>query len=90
MKNEQPQFQHAVQSMGDAPPDVYQQLGQITRQLHDSLNQLGVLPGLQHAAQGLPDARSRLRFVAEKTGQAAHKVLGSVDRQGHRPGRPSP
>jgi len=58
---------------------VYRQLGQLTRQLHDALEQLGVMPGLQHAAEGLPDARSRLGYVARKTGEAADKVLDSVD-----------
>ncbi|MFN9709644.1 MAG: protein phosphatase CheZ [Burkholderiales bacterium] len=62
------------------PADVYHQLGLITRQLHDTLMQLGVMPKLQVAAQGLPDARSRLSYIAKKTGEAADKVLNSVDR----------
>ena len=62
-----------------ASPEVFQQLGQITRQLHDTLAQLGVMPKLQTAAEGLPDARSRLNYIAEKTSAAANKVLNSVD-----------
>jgi chemotaxis protein CheZ len=62
-----------------ASPEVFQQLGAITRQLHDTLNQLGVMPKLAIAAEGLPDARSRLNYIAEKTGAAANKVLNSVD-----------
>ncbi len=62
-----------------ASPEVFQQLGAITRQLHDALTQLGVMPKLQNAAEGLPDARSRLNYIAEKTGAAANKVLNSVD-----------
>ncbi len=62
-----------------ASPEVFQQLGAITRQLHDTLAQLGVMPKLQIAAEGLPDARSRLNYIAEKTGAAAEKVLNSVD-----------
>ncbi len=62
-----------------ASPEVFQQLGAITRQLHDTLSQLGVMPKLQSAAEGLPDARSRLNYIAEKTGAAANKVLNSVD-----------
>jgi len=58
---------------------MYQQLGVITRQLHAALSSLGVMSSLQVSAEELPDARSRLRFIAEKTGQAAEKVLGSVD-----------
>jgi len=37
------------------------------------------MPRLQNAANGLPDARSRLNYIAEKTGNAANKVLNSVD-----------
>ena len=60
-------------------PEVFQRLGTLTRQLHDTLTQLGVMPRLQATAEGLPDARSRLAYIAEKTGDAAHKVLNSVD-----------
>lgn len=60
-------------------PAVFQQLGSITRLLHDTLAQLGVMPKLQDAAEGLPDARSRLNYIAEKTAAAANKVLNSVD-----------
>jgi chemotaxis protein CheZ len=62
-----------------ASPEVFQQLGAITRMLHDTLQQLGVMPKLQAAADGLPDARSRLNYIASKTAQAAEKVLDSVD-----------
>ena len=69
----------APPSTPPASPEVFQQLGAITRHLHDTLTQLGVMPKLQHAANGLPDARSRLNYIAEKTGAAANKVLNSVD-----------
>ena len=60
-------------------PEVFQQIGEITRLLHDTLQQLGVMPKLQTAAEGLPDARSRLNYIANKTSDAANKVLNSVD-----------
>jgi chemotaxis protein CheZ len=69
----------APQLAAGASPEVFQQLGLITRQLHDTLTQLGVMPRLQAAADGLPDARSRLSYIAQKTGEAANKVLNSVD-----------
>ena len=69
----------APQMAAGASPEVFHQLGMITRQLHDTLNQLGVMPKLQSAAEGLPDARSRLSYIARKTGDAANKVLNSVD-----------
>lgn len=69
----------APQTAAGASPEVFQQLGMITRQLHDTLTQLGVMPKLQIAADGLPDARSRLSYIATKTSDAANKVLNSVD-----------
>ena len=60
-------------------PEVFQQLGSITRLLHDTMQQLGVMPKLQIATDGLPDARSRLTYIASKTADAANKVLNSVD-----------
>ncbi len=59
---------------------VYQQIGAITRLLHDTMSQLGVMPKLQIATEGLPDARSRLTYIANKTADAANKVLNLVDR----------
>ncbi len=69
----------APQMAAGASPEVFHQLGMITRQLHDTLTQLGVMPKLQMAADGLPDARSRLNYIASKTSDAANKVLNSVD-----------
>ncbi len=69
----------APQMAAGASPEVFHQLGMITRQLHDTLTQLGVMPKLQIAADGLPDARSRLNYIANKTSDAANKVLNSVD-----------
>ena len=62
-----------------ASPEVFQQLGAITRLLHDTMQQLGVMPKLQVAADGIPEARSRLSYIASKTAAAADKVLNSVD-----------
>ncbi|MBQ1763388.1 MAG: protein phosphatase CheZ [Aquincola sp.] len=69
----------APQMAAQASPEIFQQLGTITRQLHDTLHQLGVMPKLKDAADGLPDARSRLSYIAQKTAAAADKVLNSVD-----------
>lgn len=69
----------APQAVGAVSPEVFQQLGSLTRLLHDTLEQLGVMPKLQIATEGLPDARSRLSYIAGKTADAANKVLNSVD-----------
>jgi len=60
-------------------PEVLTQIGLITRQVHDALHQLGVMPKLKEAASGLPDARSRLTYIAEKCGDTANRVLNSVE-----------
>ena len=65
--------------MPAASPEIFQQLGALTRQLHDTLNMLGVLPGLKNTVDDLPDARSRLNYIASKTADAAEKVLNLVD-----------
>ena len=64
---------------GAVSADVFQQLGSLTRLLHDTMHQLGVMPQLKIASEGLPDARSRLNFIANKTAEAANKVLTSVE-----------
>ena len=58
---------------------VHQQLGEMARQLHDTLAQLGLMPRLGELTDCLPDARSRLSYIATKTGEAAEKVLNLVD-----------
>ncbi len=59
--------------------EVHQQLGALTRQLHDSLNGLGLADKVKDWAGELPDAKSRLPYIARLTGQAAEKVLNQVD-----------
>jgi chemotaxis protein CheZ len=59
--------------------DVHQKLGILTRQLHDSLNGLGWAEKLKGSVEELPDAKSRLTYIARLTGEAAEKVLNRVD-----------
>ncbi|GAB3487909.1 protein phosphatase CheZ [Curvibacter fontanus] len=63
----------------DAAPAVHHKIGQLTRQLHDALQELGLADKLQGTAGELPDARSRLSYIARLTGEAAEKVLNRVD-----------
>lgn len=74
--DDQPQ---ASAPAGALPVDVHQQLGALTRQLHDSLNGLGLAEKVKDWAGELPDAKSRLSYIARLTGQAAEKVLNQVD-----------
>jgi chemotaxis protein CheZ len=68
------------QQAGDAAStDVHHKIGQLTRQLHDTLHELGLAERLQGTAEELPDVKSRLSYIARLTGEAAEKVLNRVD-----------
>lgn len=59
---------------------LYAHVGRLTRQLHESLRELGYDVQLEQAVGSLPDARNRLSYISRLTGQAAEKVLNGVDR----------
>jgi chemotaxis protein CheZ len=61
------------------PNSVHHRIGVLTRQLHDSLHGLGLTEKVQSLAGELPDAKSRLTYIARLTGEAAEKVLNNVD-----------
>jgi chemotaxis protein CheZ len=61
------------------PTDVHQSIGVLTRQLHDALNGLGLTDKVKGWAGEIPDAKSRLSYIARLTGEAAEKVLNRVD-----------
>lgn len=63
----------------DLSQDVHQRLGMLTRQLHDSLQGLGLTDKVKTWAGEIPDAKSRLTYIARLTGEAAEKVLNNVD-----------
>lgn len=73
----------AVPDSTDAGPQeevVFNRLGHLARQLHDSLRGLGVDKLLQDAAHNaIPDARQRLTYIAQMTEQAASRVLNAAD-----------
>ena len=62
----------------DKPP-MFDQLGHIVRQLHDSLRELGYDRSLSDIATEVTDATDRLEYIATLTEQAANKVLNSID-----------
>ncbi|GHU40161.1 hypothetical protein AGMMS50289_01310 [Betaproteobacteria bacterium] len=58
---------------------VFNRLGQMTRQLHNTLHELGYDKILENAASALPDAKDRLAYIASLTEQAACRVLNATD-----------
>lgn len=60
---------------------LFQQIGKLTRELHEALNNFKVdarLVDLTHNA--MPDTRDRLNYVIQTTEEAAHKTLGYIDK----------
>jgi chemotaxis protein CheZ len=65
-----------------ANDDMLVRVGQMTRNLHESLRGLGFDKLLARAAHDIPDARDRLDYVAKMTEQAAQRVLNATDAAG--------
>lgn len=68
---------HLFQQQGNE--EMLNRIGQMTRSLHESLRALGLDKLIEQAAQGIPDARERLNYVAKMTEQAAERVLNATD-----------
>jgi len=66
-------------SEGDVAEDLLKRIGQMTRMLRDSMRELGLDQAIERAAQAIPDARDRLRYVAQMTEQAANRVLNATE-----------
>jgi chemotaxis protein CheZ len=58
---------------------ILARIGQLTRTLRDSMRELGIDKHVERAAEAVPDARDRLRYVATMTEQAAEKVLTAIE-----------
>lgn len=58
---------------------VHVHLGHLTRQLHDTLRELGYDRDLERAVGKMPDTRDRLNYISTLTEQAAVKTLNAVE-----------
>jgi chemotaxis protein CheZ len=61
------------------PYDIFHRVGLLTRNLHDALRELGYDKNIDAAVGKLPDARARLTYIANLTGQAAEKALSKAE-----------
>jgi chemotaxis protein CheZ len=68
-----------AQEHSSANSPMFDRLGHIVRQLHDSLRELGYDRSLSDIATEVTDAAGRLEYIATLTEQAANKVLNSID-----------
>ncbi|WP_372871706.1 protein phosphatase CheZ [Paenalcaligenes niemegkensis] len=64
------------------PVDVVQRIAQLTREVRDSMRELGLDQAVKDAAHAIPDARDRLRYVGRMTEQAANRVLTAAEQTG--------
>jgi chemotaxis protein CheZ len=75
------QIAAAVEAEGDVSSDrILTRIGQLTRTLRDSMRELGLDKQVEAAAQAVPDARDRLRYVATMTEQAAERALNAIEK----------
>ena len=60
--------------------DLYQDMGKLTRELHDAISNFGVDDSISKLAENsMPDARERLNYVITKTDEAANQTLEAVE-----------
>ncbi len=58
---------------------LFQEVGQLTRQLHDSLGNCYDDKISSLASKDIPNARERLKYVIEKTEESANRTLNAVE-----------
>lgn len=68
-----------TQGSWPAQEAVFNNIGKMARQLHDTIHELGYDKLLEKTASALPDAKDRLAYVANLTEQAACRVLNATD-----------
>lgn len=62
------------------PNDLFAEVGKLTRQLHDALNDFQLDPRLGAlATEDIPDAKQRLSYVIAKTEDAANRTMDAVE-----------
>lgn len=64
---------------GDSAEQLINRIGHLTRQMRESMRELGLDKSIEKVAQAIPDARDRLGYVAQMTERAADRALNAVD-----------
>lgn len=60
--------------------ELFDEVGKLTRQLHDSLRNFQLDPKIANlATDDIPDAKERLNYVMNITEQAANKTMDAID-----------
>jgi chemotaxis protein CheZ len=60
--------------------DIYQEMGKLTRELHDAIKTFGMDDQIVNIAEhDIPDARDRLKHVIDMTDKAANRTMDAVE-----------
>ena len=79
LESKSPAGEGSPSGIWPAQESVFNSIGQMARQLHDTIRQLGYDKLIEKTASALPDAKDRLAYVANLTEQAACRVLNATD-----------
>lgn len=60
-------------------PQVFNRIGHMTRELHNTMRELGYDKMLEDTAKSIPDAHQRLSYIVQMTEQAASRVLNATE-----------
>jgi len=71
-----------VADQGSSQAEFLIRIGQMTRNLHDSLRGLGIDKMIQQAAHEIPNVKDRLEYVSKMSEAAAQRVLNATDAAG--------
>ncbi len=73
--------EHRIEELGRLrEQSLFQELGKMTRQLHDALNSFALDSRMQTLAESdIPDAKARLNHVIEMTEASANRTLTAVE-----------
>lgn len=64
---------------GEQDGSVFNQIGHLTRKLHDALRELGYDKKLESTIEAIPDTRDRLQYIAKMTEKAAVRALTATE-----------
>jgi chemotaxis protein CheZ len=69
----------SIATVPDSAEQLLHRIGQLTRQMRESIRELGLDKGIAKVADAIPDARDRLGYIAQMTERAAERALNAID-----------
>lgn len=66
-------------SVGDSAEELVNRIGHLTRQMRESIRELGLDKSIVKLAEAIPNGRDRLGYIAQMTERAAERALNAID-----------